>query len=383
MPPSVHALYKISNRRHRNPLPVKKVLFHFLGISMSLLFGLSAAEVIIRVQGEKGFRGAWNAFIEGDVPISYAGDDEQLVADPVLGFRYNPKFPNTNSLGLRHPEIERTKPPGRPRVIVLGDSVSAFSDGGPNSDDLYVRVLQRDWEENAEVINAAITGYTIYQQRLLLETVLIDFQPDLVVVQYTLNDNARFMHRWHVDPSEGQGLQLTEFGRRSLLAGTADPLSWLPDASYTATRLRLALAAPEISRAKYPWRRAPGFTLAWQQESWALVEEQLDAMKKLVERVGGELVVVMVPFGPQLNADLLAADRDYVLKPQRIMGQVCDRLGVTLLDLFEDFHKVDGERFFYDMIHMTKDGHQIVVRALNRHFERLFAQEKEHAALSQ
>ena len=354
---------------------MKKAFFHFLALSMSLIVGLSAAEIIVRVHEEKGFRRAWNALIEGEVPISYDGDDQDLIADAVLGFRYNPKLPNTNTLGLRNAEIARAKPPGRDRIIVLGDSVSALCDDESNSENRYVRILQRQWRDRAEVINAAVIGYTIHQQRLLLETVLIAYEPDLVVVQYTLNDNDRFLNRWHVDPAEGQGLRQTEHAIRTMLVGVRDPLAWLPDASYVATRIRLALAAAEIAEAKHPWKRAPGFTLAWHAESWGLVEEELAAIKKLVEQVESDLVVMMVPFGPQLNADVLADERDYVLKPQALMAQVCARLDVELLDLFEDFQQVDGERFFYDMIHMTKDGHQIVAAALSSHFEQRFSSE--------
>ena len=354
---------------------MKKALFHFLGLSISLIVGLSAAEIIVRVQEEKGFRRAWNAFIEGEVPISYSGDDQRLVADPVLAYRYNSQFPNTNSLGLRNGEITRAKPPGRERIIILGDSVSALSKDGANTQEVYVQVLQRRWEDKAEIINGAVIGYTLHQQRLLLETVLIDYEPDLVIVQYTLNDNSRFLNRWHVEPGEGQGLISTEFGIRTMLVGTSDPLSWLPDESYMATRLRLALVGSEIAQSGYPWMRAPGFNLAWIEQSWPLVEEELGAIQQLVARVHGDLLVVAVPFGPQLDPQLLANEREYVLKPQRLLAEVCARLDVELMDLFEDFHAVDGERFFYDMIHMANEGHNVVVEALNPYLEERFAEE--------
>ena len=354
---------------------MKKAFFHLLGLSMILIVGLLAAEIIVRVTVERGFRRAWNAFIEGEIPISYAGDDQELIADSVLGFRYNPKLPDTNTLGLMHAEIARGKTPGQERMIVLGDSVTAVCDNKSNSEDRYIRVLQRQWRDKVEVINAAVSGFTIHQERLLLENVLIGYEPDLVVVQYTLNDNARFLNRWHVDPIGGKGLLNTERAVRTLLVGVRDPLWWLPDPSYVATRMRLALAASQIEDPKHLWKRTPGLTLAWHEESWGVVEEELAAMKKLVEQVEGDLVVVMVPFGPQLNGDVLADDRDYVLKPQGLMAKVCARLGVELLDLFEDFRQVDGERFFYDLIHLDQDGHQVVAAALNAYLERRLPEE--------
>ncbi len=354
---------------------MKKAFFHLLALSMSLLIGLVGAEIIIRIQEENGPRRAWTAFIEGEVPISYGGDDQRLVADPVLAFRYNSKFPKTNSLGLRNGEITRAKPAGRERVIILGDSVSALCNDEPNTEDVYVNVLQDRWKDKAEIINAAVIGYTVHQQRLLLETVLIDYEPDLVIVQYTLNDNTRFLNRWYVESVEGQGLKNTEAGTRTMLVGTSDPLSWLPDGSYVATRLRMALVASEIAQSPYPWKRAPGFNLAWVEQSWALLEQELGLMKKLADQVDADLLIVAVPFGPQLNPKLLAGDREYVLKPQRLLGEVCARLDIEVKDLFEDFHAVDGERFFYDMIHMDEKGHEVVTAALNAYFEKRFPEE--------
>ena len=54
-----------------------------------------------------------------------------------------------------------------------------------------------------EVVNAAIPGYTTHQERLLFESGLDDARPELVLLQYCLNDNHRFLHRF-----DAQGLRI-------------------------------------------------------------------------------------------------------------------------------------------------------------------------------
>ena len=50
------------------------------------------------------------------VPLSRNGLDLAIVADPELGFRYNPNLPNVNSHGIRGPELRLTKQPGQLRA---------------------------------------------------------------------------------------------------------------------------------------------------------------------------------------------------------------------------------------------------------------------------
>ena len=143
----------------------------------------------------------------------------------------------------------------------------------------YVPFLGQDLEGRAEVINAAVSGYTTYQELLLLEHYLLPYKPDLVIHQYTVNDNQKFLHRF----DSNVGLLLTEEARRAYLPEKGDPLAWLPDWSYLAIRLRFLALQWRVKDHKYPWDKYPGFSLAWQDESWGLFEEQLVSIKELVE----------------------------------------------------------------------------------------------------
>ncbi len=130
---------------------MKKFLFHAIGISMSLISAFLAAEVILRVRDEAGVEGAWNSLFEQQVPTTSGTETSEIVADPILGFKYNPEHPEGNSQGIREKQIPLENQPGKPRIIVIGDSVSVMCDGEWNPRKGYVPFLGQDLDGRAEV----------------------------------------------------------------------------------------------------------------------------------------------------------------------------------------------------------------------------------------
>ena len=100
----------------------KRLFFHALFLSISVVFGLHGGELMLRLRSENGLRGTLNSFSGHAAPTSTDRDDLPLIADPVLGFRYNPALGEVSSIGLRNPEIELANPAGKKRVVILGDS---------------------------------------------------------------------------------------------------------------------------------------------------------------------------------------------------------------------------------------------------------------------
>ncbi len=94
-----------------------------------------------------------------------------------------------NSLGLRGPEITRSKPRGVRRIAIVGES-SAFgylvSDGQEAA-----RLLEKELREqghNVEVANGAVPGYNLFQHRVRFHEVLAPLEPDLVIAYLGWND---------------------------------------------------------------------------------------------------------------------------------------------------------------------------------------------------
>jgi lysophospholipase L1-like esterase len=97
---------------------------------------------------------------------------------------------DTNSLGLRGPEVTVPKPADRYRVLVLGDS---FSFGwGVEFKDAWVTRLARELQtpdgRSVEVVDAGVPGWSPPQEFVFLEQRGLDLQPDLVLWQLCSND---------------------------------------------------------------------------------------------------------------------------------------------------------------------------------------------------
>ncbi|MDA1312825.1 MAG: hypothetical protein O2968_05780 [Acidobacteria bacterium] len=105
----------------------------------------------------------------------------------------------------------------------------------------------------------------------------------------------------------------------------------------------------------------------WQDDGWSFFREQFGLIQKAAASVDARLTVVMFPFAPQFRADLLAKDKDYVLKPQRLMKEICGEAGVPLLDMYPVLKDAGGAELLPDRIHLSEEGHRITADALYEH----------------
>jgi lysophospholipase L1-like esterase len=98
-----------------------------------------------------------------------------------------------NSFGLRDRERERVKPAGTRRIIVLGDSVVEGISHLPDD-----KTITRQWEalypdQKTEVLNLGTAGYCTRAEIALLEQKGLQFEPDIVVLVFVLNDFQNFI----------------------------------------------------------------------------------------------------------------------------------------------------------------------------------------------
>ena len=101
---------------------------------------------------------------------------------PNYEFRINNFYYHINSLGFRSKELIEPKPPEVFRVFILGGSTV---EGGLNDRwtiDTYLGQELKKYYQGVEVINAGIVGYTSQEELALLQTKILDLQPDLVVI---------------------------------------------------------------------------------------------------------------------------------------------------------------------------------------------------------
>jgi lysophospholipase L1-like esterase len=125
---------------------------------------------------------------------------------PGLIYTYRPNVRGTNSRGYFDEDHLPVKPPGIFRIVVVGDSVAAGQPEGWRTS--FGKLLEARLNRTAvleegeeyEVILLARSGYGTSQQLVLLEREAFDYDPDLVLWSYVLNDPA---HPLYHDVSGG------------------------------------------------------------------------------------------------------------------------------------------------------------------------------------
>ena len=182
----------------------------------STLMALLAAELLFRAFDLRGYherrqeRGLQRAVLRDEGkrvpgvktqyrPYAQFGhvydSDPRGYFDPDHTIRYR-----LNRHGFRGPDWEREKVPGVRRIVLLGDSF-AFGEGVRLEHTLGARlqeILSSDSGAATEVLTFAVGGWGTRDQINFLEHAGIDFDPDLVIVVYVLNDAeyAGGLDRW-------------------------------------------------------------------------------------------------------------------------------------------------------------------------------------------
>lgn len=106
-----------------------------------------------------------------------------------------------NSRGFRGPEFSTQKTPGTIRIFCSGGSTTA---GNWVDDDktwpAFLEKFLREKGYRVEVINAGVQGWYSYQELLRFQTEIINYQPDLILLNQGINEEFAFssqnLGRW-------------------------------------------------------------------------------------------------------------------------------------------------------------------------------------------
>lgn len=293
-----------------------------------------------------------------------AGSGFWAIYDADLGYRGNPRYGDMNSHGLRSPEIGPKSE--TLRFLLLGDSVLVYGD---TIDDTIAGHMRAAFAQDAgappvEIINAGVKGYTNYQELLYLKKYGMAFEPDVIGVQFCLNDLHQFLHSF--DVQDGQIVPGTYQFSTYALGASKNWAARLAGQSYLMLWLNSKLhAAGNLIR----WKWNGGFSFeykvdvgtAWQEAPWQDIERQLLEMKQVAAGRGAPLFIAVFPLGWQYDAKYLQQDRERVLLPQRRLKGICGKLQIPFYDLYPD---LDGSMFVEDSIHLTKPGRERAAKAL-------------------
>lgn len=331
----------------------KVLVANVLVLTVAFLLG----ELVVRVWREGGVIAGVRSFATDRPMPRGLGTGDWLVSDEQRGYVLRAGVNGTNELHMRHGSVATEKPVDAFRLLVLGDSV-AFPDTG------FVAMVRRDCaaagQSRVDVLNAAVPGYTTWQEARHLDALVEPVAPDAVLLQYCCNDNHRFLHQL---TGEG-GWLITEEARRALLPEGGGLLTSFARWSYLALEVRRLLLANRSVESVFPWDEDAAFAAAWRDDSWILVEEQIVQMRAQVLARPAKFAVVAVPYEPQLEGEALARDEEYTRKPQRRLAEMCARLDIPFLDLHAAFRQHRDEGLYTDGIHLTPAGHELAAAEL-------------------
>ncbi|MEZ4219228.1 MAG: GDSL-type esterase/lipase family protein [Myxococcota bacterium] len=285
------------------------------------------------------------------------------VAQPAGGPRYA-----TNSLGFRDRERALAKPPGAFRVVAIGDSVTfgfgvELEEAWPSRLEERLRAVRPD----AEVLDLGIGGYNPYTESELLRGRGLAFAPDVVLVQFCVNDLAdptiHFDHHARTrlgalpdaafpDPSQrthaARGLSLLE---RACLASRACSRAydaWL-------ARAQATLDEPTRRAGARPADAADG-------PAWDWLAARYREMARASRASGARFALVLFPHFEQLAGAPGSAPDPL---QQRLVRLARDE-GIAAVDLLEPFRRASraGRPPMLDYFHPDARGHAIAAQVV-------------------
>jgi lysophospholipase L1-like esterase len=285
-------------------------------------------------------------------------------------------FVTTNSLGFRGPEPASPKPPGRFRVVAIGDSVTfgfGVNDGDTFCAQTELLLRSKVPSLDLDVVNIAVPGYDTRQEVALLRRSLARLEPNLVLVGLYSNDIPDSLE----DGAGGTTIATARVDDGRVLQMNAAPTSWWD------LQLRKSRAIYTIGRAlrrfarKGEWGMSrftmeidilEGRDSAQLDAAWDRVDKQLGMLHEMAVEHGFSVGVVVLP--PREQVVGLYPHARY----QNRVRSMAEPLGFFVIDPLPALaaSKEKKDRLFvpYDRNHPSEAGHRVIAHVIVDDFTR-------------
>ncbi|MEW6072841.1 MAG: SGNH/GDSL hydrolase family protein [Planctomycetota bacterium] len=343
---------------------VRRLLASLLGTVALLLLVEGAAAVLL----------AW--LDAGDVPG--LAEEVHCQHDPLLGWRnqrdrrfadlYGPgRDLTTDSRGFRgREEIADAIPPGRYRVLCLGDSFTlGYGVGDASTWPAQLAALA----PAIQAANLGQGGYGIDQCYLAYRRDAAEIAADLVVLAFIAPDFERILEARFQGEYAKPLLRLA--GGSLVLPEDPLPDDWSRGEtgrrfSRTFTGLRLAELLDRIARRRHPGPRL-ALDAAGRPLYAALGEAILRDLARLARERGHDLALVHLPL-----LDRRAGSPSTLLA---WLGPLAAELGVPLVDLTADFDALppgEIDSYYLPDGHPNVHGHRLIAATVRRRLQAIF-----------
>lgn len=311
---------------------------------------------------------------------------------PTLGYRLTSNYDGilgtvefstriqTNSLGLRDHEFPR-KTPGAFRILALGDSFT-FGVAVP-LENTYLKLLERRLRETSsegfQVVNAGVDGYGPQHYLQYLNEAGLALEPDLVTIGfYVANDVMdRITYNWYIH----DGLLFSRKPTFSFRYSLLHPINeFLEQRSHLFVffRTRFDYALWKIGLRPYYFPDVFAATYAPRTfDNWEFTKRTLRDLARLAASRNIRLLLIVIPAHYQVHEEIwnhylrvydLRPENVDLLKPQRLLKQICEELNIPVLDLLPRFREVGTRTQLYFRIdgHWNPDGHRLAAEELHK-----------------
>ncbi|GEM_PF-4559855 len=263
-----------------------------------------------------------------------------------------------NQWGFRGNDWKVSKPPDAKRIIILGDSY-AFGQGVADDEtfaaqlEIVLNMLPVSPKKSYQVLNFAVSGYDTGHEIKVLKHHALQFQPDVVLLQFFLNDLS------YVDDYSFYPVMFAKM--------RAEFSTWKWQMRECLRRSSLLMALWDISRAQFQDPITRDYInsnivppAGSGEKGWKFVIDQLRAFREIAKQHHFKPVLLIMPTPQEIIKKRTAP---YV----RYLQDQCTEIGLSSVNLQIAFEssRLKPKSFLipYDY-HLTAEGHRLVAKFL-------------------
>jgi len=318
--------------------------------------------------------------------------------DPVLGWMHKPNLDvesrglgndvirfRTNPDGFLPAEARQEKLPGRPRIMLFGDSTVVGR--AVQEDQRLARQLERALAAkgfNCEVICAGVAGYSTDQSLLMMRRWLPRYRPDVAIHMFSENDPAGNqtdlgygLPKPLFTVEKDRGLTLHPPSPAAIRSRWAAAQSLRPrDLAQHLALYRMILPSVQRFRARFDWRERSlrgidelNWLDAWlPQVDWNLFDAIISAMKQACEEDGTYFLLTQHPSVAEVWQEGAPTEKRYLL--QKRLEETARKIGADFCPVVGYFLQARHEGPFHLLprdSHCNAKGYEVTARCLAEH----------------
>lgn len=356
-----------------------------ISILICLLFGEIIARVVTKITFKKKMLPTPPALIYNESEINYVPNWNGVCC----GLFYHAKKykVTTNSMGLREKELPLKKGNKIYRLLFLGDSITFGL--GVEVDATFVRIIENllntsSYDKGFETVNAGISGASSIQEISLLKKTGIKYQPDIVVLDFYLND-ILIPETYDTKTNQEINQQWKDFLKYEIpipfkkFFATKSELYKILIRSYRDLLLRMGLVATPLSAW---WTPAFVNRKDWQKDKKVFYElmnqpnmekaygsvsepayydnfrKHIREIKELGKTEKFKLIIVCFPIYFQVATEFLENE------PQQRLAKVAQEENISFFDILPFLRAEKEKNFYLDFCHLNEEGHKFVAEKI-------------------